>query len=113
LLSSPWGRFFEFYDLFFTGYIAPGLLRSGNLTPTTPDLFGTTGIAGFVADRFGWRTIFTYSLPNPRHHADHFQSVSDRRIPRVLEPGADSLWRARCWANQRPRSSAAGRPKRT
>ena len=41
------GGFFEFYDLFFTGYIAPGLVRSGILTPTTPGLFGSTGIAGF------------------------------------------------------------------
>jgi MFS transporter, putative metabolite:H+ symporter len=73
------GGFFEFYDLFFTGYIAPGLVRSGILTPTTPGLFGITGIAGFVAamflglfvgtavvsflaDRLGRRAIFTYSL---------------------------------------------------
>jgi len=73
------GGFFEFYDLFFTGYIAPGLVRSGILTATTRGLFGTTGIAsfvaamfsglflgtalfGFVADRLGRRTIFTYSL---------------------------------------------------
>jgi MFS transporter, putative metabolite:H+ symporter len=73
------GGFFEFYDLFFTGYIAPGLVRSGILTSTTPGLFGSTGIAGFVAamfsglfagtalvsfvaDRFGRRVIFTYSL---------------------------------------------------
>jgi putative MFS transporter len=85
--SSVWSRvalislggFFEFYDIFFTGYIAPGLVRSGILTPTTPGLFGTSGIAGFVAamfsglfigtalvsfvaDRFGRRVIFTYSL---------------------------------------------------
>src|SRR4030095_3158022 len=70
------GGFFEFYDLLFTGYIAPGLVASGILTPTTPGLFGTTGIAGFVAsffcglfigtmlfsvaaDRLGRRTIFT------------------------------------------------------
>src|SRR5437879_210078 len=73
------GGFFEFYDLFFTGYIAPGLVRSGILTATTRGLFGTTGVAsfvaamfsglflgtalfGFVADRFGRRTIFTFSL---------------------------------------------------
>ena len=77
------GGFFEFYDIFFSGYIAPGLVRSGILTPTTPGLFGSTGIAGgiagfvaamfsglfvgtalvsFAADRFGRRTIFTYSL---------------------------------------------------
>ena len=73
------GGFFEFYDLLFTGYIAPGLVRSGILTPTTPGLFGTAGIAsfvaaffaglflgtlvfGFAADRLGRRAIFTYSL---------------------------------------------------
>jgi putative MFS transporter len=73
------GGFFEFYDLLFTGYIAPGLVASGILTPTTPGLFGTTGVAGFVAaffsglfigtmlfsaaaDRLGRRTIFTLSL---------------------------------------------------
>ncbi len=73
------GGFFEFYDIFFAGYIAPGLVRSGILTPATPGLFGSTGIAGFVAamfsglfigtalvsfvaDRFGRRVIFTYSL---------------------------------------------------
>lgn len=73
------GGFFEFYDLFFSGYIAPGLVRSGILTPTTKGIFGTTGVASFVAamfsglfigtflvsfvaDRFGRRTIFTASL---------------------------------------------------
>jgi putative MFS transporter len=73
------GGFFEFYDLFFTGYVAPGLVRGGILTPTTPGLFGTSGIAGFVAalfsglfvgtllfgfvaDRLGRRAIFTVSL---------------------------------------------------
>jgi putative MFS transporter len=73
------GFFFELYDLLFTGYVAPGLVKSGILTPTTPGLFGTTGVAsfvaslfsglfigtiacGFLADRFGRRAIFTYSL---------------------------------------------------
>src|SRR3977135_2911030 len=73
------GGFFEFYDVFFTGYIAPGLVRSGILSASTRGLFGTTGVAsfvaarfsglflgtalfGFVADRFGRRTVFTFSL---------------------------------------------------
>jgi putative MFS transporter len=71
------GGFFEFYDLFFTGYVAPGLVREHILT-TTPGLFGSgiaafvaalfaglfvgTMLFGFVADRFGRRTIFTVSL---------------------------------------------------
>jgi putative MFS transporter len=73
------GFFFELYDLLYTGYVAPGIVKSGILTATTHGLFGTTGIAsfiatlflglfigtiacGFLADRFGRRAIFTYSL---------------------------------------------------
>ena len=77
LLSA--GMFFELYDLLFSGYIAPSLVKSGVLTQNTPGLFGTTGVAsfiaalftglfigtlacGFLADRFGRRAIFTMSL---------------------------------------------------
>ncbi|MEQ1947084.1 MAG: MFS transporter [Bryobacteraceae bacterium] len=73
------GGFFEFYDMLFTGYVGPGLVKSGILTPTTPGLFGTTGLAsfvaatflgmflgtllfGFLADRLGRKIIFTYAL---------------------------------------------------
>jgi putative MFS transporter len=73
------GGFFEFYDMFLSAYVGPGLVREGILTPTTPGLFGTEGLAGFVAafflglffgtalfgfvaDRFGRRAIFTVSL---------------------------------------------------
>src|ERR1700676_3925503 len=73
------GGCFEMYDLFFTGYIAPGLSRSGLLTTTTQAFFGFSGIGAFVAatfaglfvgafflsflaDRFGRRAIFTYAL---------------------------------------------------
>ncbi|MDF1483274.1 MFS transporter [Extensimonas sp. H3M7-6] len=73
------GMFFEIYDLLYSAYVAPGLVKSGILTLSTPGLFGTTGVAsfiaalfaglflgtiacGFLADRFGRRAIFTYSL---------------------------------------------------
>ena len=69
----------EFYDLFFTAYIAPALYASGIFTPTTRGFLGIQGFASFVAslfaglfvgslffsricDRFGRRAIFSYSL---------------------------------------------------
>jgi MFS transporter, putative metabolite:H+ symporter len=73
------GGCFEIYDLFFTGYIAPGLIRSKLLTTTTQAFFGFSGIGafvaatfaglfvgtfflGFLADRFGRRAVFTFAL---------------------------------------------------
>jgi len=73
------GGCFEFYDLFLMTYIGPGLIRGGFFTATSASFFGFTGLAafvsatfaglfigtivfGFAADRFGRRTIFTYSL---------------------------------------------------
>ncbi|RQR46221.1 MULTISPECIES: MFS transporter [unclassified Burkholderia] len=73
------GGFFEVYDLIFTGYIAPGMTKSGVLQTTTHAFFGFTGIAGFIAatfaglfvgtfglgwlpDRYGRRSVFTVSL---------------------------------------------------
>jgi len=73
------GGCFEIYDLFLTAYIAPGLNHSGLLTTTTEAFFGFSGIGafvaatfaglfagtfflGFLADRFGRRSIFTLAL---------------------------------------------------
>ena len=73
------GGWFEFYDLFFTAYVGPALVKSGMLTQTTQAFFGFSGLGafvaatfaglfigtfclGWVADRFGRRAIFTGSL---------------------------------------------------
>jgi MFS transporter, putative metabolite:H+ symporter len=73
------GGAFELYDLFMTAYIAPGLVRSGMFTTNSVSFFGVSGIGflvfctfagmyvgcigfGFIADRFGRRVIFTFSL---------------------------------------------------
>jgi putative MFS transporter len=79
------GGVFEFYDLFFTGYVAPGMIASGLFKPESLGFFaalqplavagfGTfvfatfaglwigTLVFGFVADRFGRRIVFTWSL---------------------------------------------------
>jgi len=73
------GGCFEYYDLFFTAYIGPGLVRSGIFSSTSASFFGFSGLAafvaatfaglfigtlafGFTADRSGRRIIFTCSL---------------------------------------------------
>lgn len=73
------GGWFEFYDLFFTAYVGPGLVSSGILAETTSSFFGFSGLGAFVAatfaglfigtfafgslaDRFGRRSVFTFSL---------------------------------------------------
>ena len=43
------GFFFELYDLLYSGYVAPGLIKSGILTPVTRGLFGIKGVASFIA----------------------------------------------------------------
>jgi putative MFS transporter len=73
------GGCFEFYDIFFTAYVGPGLVKSGIFSTHGTALFGLAGLASFVAalfagmfvgtiaftplsDRFGRRSIFTFAL---------------------------------------------------
>ena len=73
------GGAFEFYDLFMTAYVAPGLVAGGLFTAHPAGFFAPDGIGffvfctfagmwlgsvgfGFVADRMGRRSIFTVSL---------------------------------------------------
>ena len=73
------GGWFEFYDLFFTAAVGPGLVKSGIFKPPGPNPFDTHSLASFIAalftglfigtlafswlaDRFGRRSIFTFSL---------------------------------------------------
>jgi putative MFS transporter len=73
------GGIFELYDLFMTAYISPGLVKSGLFKTSTADFFAIDGIGffvfcffagmwvgcaafGFIADRMGRRSIFTFSL---------------------------------------------------
>jgi putative MFS transporter len=79
------GGVFEFYDLFFTGYVAPGMVKSGLFTPQSLGPLASLkaiAVAGFgifvfatfaglwvgalivsqVADRLGRRKVFTWSL---------------------------------------------------
>ena len=73
------GGIFELYDLFMTAYIAPGLVKSGLFANSPVGLFGISGVGffvfctfagmwvgclgfGFIADRLGRRSIFTFAL---------------------------------------------------
>ncbi|GAB5096432.1 MFS transporter [Caballeronia sp. HLA56] len=73
------GGLFEQYDIYFTGYIAPGLFQSKLLTSTTASFFDLNGLAAFlgslflglfigticfsyIADRFGRRVVFLGSM---------------------------------------------------
>ncbi len=79
------GCVFEFYDLFFTAYVAPGMIHSGLFTPESLGFFASLKIirvAGFgtfvfstfaglwfgvvvlgqAADHFGRKAVFTWSL---------------------------------------------------
>jgi putative MFS transporter len=79
------GSVFEFYDLFFAAYVAPGMVKSALFTPESLGIFAALKaiqVAGFgtfvfstfaglwfgvvifghAADRFGRRAVFTWAL---------------------------------------------------
>jgi len=54
------GGCFEYYDLSFTAYIGPGLVRSGVFSSTSASFFGFTGLASFVAATFAGLFLGTF-----------------------------------------------------
>jgi putative MFS transporter len=85
VILISFGGVFEFYDLFFTGYVAPGMVESGLFTPDSLGVFASlrtlavagvgtfvfatfaglwvgTLIFGSVADKLGRRFVFTWAL---------------------------------------------------
>ncbi|GAA7756391.1 MFS transporter [Cupriavidus sp. SHE] len=73
------GAYFEFYELFSTAYVLPGIIHSGVLSATTEGFFALDGAAsyiaatflglligvlafGSIADRLGRRSVFTVAL---------------------------------------------------
>jgi putative MFS transporter len=73
------GGIFELYDLFMTAYITPGLTANGLFSTSTSNFFAPNGVGffvfctfagmwvgcvgfGFIADRLGRRSIFTFAL---------------------------------------------------
>ena len=71
------GGMFEFYDIAMTAYVVPGMVRGGLLGGVTVGIFSGpalfvaalfvglfigTAVFGFIADRYGRRAIFTYSM---------------------------------------------------
>ena len=78
-LLLTFGGFFDGYAIGLIGALGPGLFKAQIFTPTTVSFFGMAGFASFVAalfagflvatlfvsfvaDRFGRRAIFAYSL---------------------------------------------------
>jgi putative MFS transporter len=79
ILTLALGGFFEYYDIYLTAYLSPGLVQSGIFQSGAKGLFGlpdqatfaSVTFAGFfvgsalfgsLADRIGRRAIFTYSI---------------------------------------------------
>ena len=71
------GGMFEFYDLFMTAYVVPGLVKAQLLAGVSIWIFSGPGlfvastffglfigtfVFGFVADKYGRRPIFTFSM---------------------------------------------------
>jgi len=96
------GGAFELYELFLTGYIAPGLVSSGIFANANVGFFGLNGLGFFVfsnfagmwvgctflgsiADRFGRRAIFVWALV--------WYSVCSAIMAFQNTAGAIDLWR--------------------
>src|SRR3984957_18304654 len=102
VLLISFGGAFEFYDLFLTAYVTPGLVGEGLFTARSSSFFASNGIGffvfctfagmwlgtvgfGFVADRLGRRAIFTVSLV--------WYSLATAVMAFQHSAGAIDLWR--------------------
>lgn len=56
------GGWFEIYDLFFTAYVGPGMVKSGVFSNTTESFFGFSGLGAFVAATFAGLFLGTFFL---------------------------------------------------
>ncbi len=99
------GGYFELYDLFMTGYIAVGLIQAHLYSATTSNPFDIRGFASFAgagfagmfvgtllfswfSDRYGRRTMFTFSLA--------WYSIASLVMAFMSSPWTINLWRFIC-----------------
>ena len=88
--SAAW---FELYDLFFTAYVGPGLVRSGLFSSTTTSFFGISGLASFVAATFAGLFIGTHGLRLRRRPLR--PALDLHLLAAVVHRGDGRSWRSR------------------
>ena len=126
------GGVFEFYDLFFTAYVAPGMVKSGLFTPESLGpiaalkVIGQAGfgtfvfatfaglwvgalILGNVADRYGRRKVFVWSLHVVHRLLGDHGLPDDRRSPLSSGASSPASGSASSWSRSTPTSPSWSR----